>query len=87
MSTTALQTTTAAPAHGDQLEATLIALTKYGRPRVSLLGDGWYACVELHSRAQGFEATAKSDFDHRTPTAATSQLLKRLQDQFGAKTP
>ena len=87
MTTTALQTTTAAPTHGDQLEATLIALTKYGRPRVSMLGNEWYACVELHSRAPGFDATAKSDFDHLTPTAAAIQLLNRLQDQFGAKTP
>ncbi len=60
------------------LEDLLAALATFGKPRVSLQTRGWHACVEMHVSAAGVSFEVKSDFDHKTPSAAARQCAERV---------
>lgn len=61
-------------------------LRKFGKPRVSYPGNGWYASIEMHVSAQG--ATFKIDSDMRmdSPSAAVDQLISRMLEALARLT-
>lgn len=65
------------------LEEILDDLCKYGKHRVSYMGDGWYATMELYVNVIGAELAIKSDFYHKTAKNATIQLIIRLNETIG----
>lgn len=62
------------------LEAGLMELLKIGEPRVSfvkLLRSGWVASVDLNTDVLGMTGQIRSDWYHKTPSAAVNDLLER----------
>jgi hypothetical protein len=60
------------------LEEHLQQMRYYGKPRVSLMSDGWYSCVDMNTNTTGTSFEVKSDFDHTTPTLAAKQCHERI---------
>jgi len=64
------------------LETRLMALTQYGRPRVVLLDNGWYAVVEMYIKVTGGEFKVASEFGMSSPSAALAQCEERIAEAF-----
>lgn len=62
------------------LEMLLGALSKYGKPRVSLLSTGWYCAVDMYVGSKGVEFKIDSECRHDTPQAAARECCERLAD-------
>ena len=60
------------------LETMLVALLKYGKPRISHDGFGWYCAVEMYVAAKGVNFKVASDFSNPTPSHAVKQCAERL---------
>lgn len=69
--------------NGVSLDDKLIALTKYGKPRVSMV-DGWSACIDMSVSANGVDFSIRSDFGCKTPSLAVDQLISRLKSTLGS---
>jgi len=59
------------------LEQLLDELQKYGKPRLSYMGNGWHCCVEMYVCAKGVEFEVKSDFKHKTHKDAAIECCER----------
>lgn len=57
----------------------MIGLLQYGKPRVSYVGEGWYASVEMNTPALGTNFTVASDFSNPSPLSAARQCAERVQ--------
>lgn len=66
------------PLPGAALEQLLVEMAKHGKPRLSMVGDGWFCCVEMNTNTTGTSFEVKSDFSMPTPTAATTQCRDRI---------
>jgi hypothetical protein len=62
------------------MENDLIALCKYGKPRIAKMPDGWMCSVDMHVAAKGTSFEVKSDFNCITPSAAVEQVMQRIED-------
>jgi hypothetical protein len=60
------------------LEEHLEQMRYYGKPRVSLMSDGWYSCIEMNTNTTGTSFEVKSDFNCPTPTLAAKQCHERI---------
>jgi len=60
------------------LSERLVWLTRFGKPRVSYPGDGFYAVIEMHVSAVGITFKIDSDMRHPTPDAAVEQMIERM---------
>jgi hypothetical protein len=60
------------------LEILLLALTKFGLPRLSMMTDGWYCEVGMNTNSDGVSFTVKSDFYLATPRMAVMQCSSRI---------
>lgn len=60
------------------LEEHLQEMRYYGKPRVSLMNNGWYSCIDMNTNTTGTSFEVKSDFDHATPTLAAKQCHERI---------
>lgn len=60
------------------LEVMLNALTKYGKPRLMHMGDGWHCCVQMYVTAEGVDFEVKTGFKHKTPSEAAEECCRRL---------
>lgn len=60
------------------LEEHLQQMRYYGKPRVSLMNNGWYSCIDMNTNTTGTTFEIKSDFDHATPTLAAKQCHERI---------
>lgn len=60
------------------LEEHLQEMRYYGKPRVSLMNNGWYSCIDMNTNTTGTSFEIKSDFDHATPTLAAKQCHERI---------
>lgn len=72
---------------GETLEAVLLDLAKWGKPRVGQYGSnhsGWHCCIEVNVTPVGVKFEAKSDFDHATPLEAALVCRKNLRDAVKA---
>lgn len=58
----------------------LLALTRYGRPYVFCATDmTWSASLTCNTTTEGANFETKSGFNHPTPLAALSELLRRTE--------
>lgn len=62
----------------DTLEKVLAELTRYGKPRISYQGDGWYSTIEMNTNSDGVSFDVKSDFKHTTAIDAVLQCRSRM---------
>jgi hypothetical protein len=63
------------------LEAVLMDLTKYGKPRVSCQdGMTWYCAVDVFVTGTGIDFKVASDFQQITPLNAAQQCHERLRE-------
>lgn len=60
------------------LEEHLEEMRYYGKPRVSLMSNGWYSCIEMNTNTTGTSFEVKSEFDCQTPTLAAKQCHERM---------
>jgi hypothetical protein len=60
------------------LEELLMELVQYGKPRVSMIGEGWHSNVEMNTNTVGADFKCASDFGMATPTDAAKQCLERV---------
>ena len=60
------------------LEEMLLALAKYGKPRIAHDGDGWFCAVDMYVSAAGVEFKIASEFRRPSPMAAAQQCAQRL---------
>lgn len=58
----------------------LVALSAYGKPRLSRMDKGWLCSVEVHSSAKGASIDVRSEFNCQTPKQAMLQCCVRLHD-------
>ena len=62
------------------LEELLEDLMKYGKNRLSWLGDGWYCALDLYVNVTGAELKIGSEFNNRTHKNAVIQCTIRLHE-------
>lgn len=60
------------------LEAMLLALSKFGKPRISHMSEGWHCAVEMYVSSVGVDFKIASGFTLPTPTAAAQECAQRL---------
>jgi hypothetical protein len=60
------------------LDAMLDALSKFGKPRLSHTGAGWYCAVDMYVGEQGVEFKVASEFGLRSPADAVRQCAERM---------
>ena len=60
------------------LEEILLALAKYGKPRIAHDGDGWFCAVEMYVTAAGVNFKVASEFSRPSPIEAAKQCAQRL---------
>lgn len=60
------------------LEEMLLALAKYGKPRISHDGSGWYCAIEMYVSSSGVDFKVASEFGCSSPMAAALQCASRL---------
>lgn len=60
------------------LEAMLLALSKFGKPRIHHMSDGWHCALEMYVSAAGVDFKVASGFNLPTPTAAAHECGERL---------
>lgn len=60
------------------LEELLLALAKYGKPRLSHDGSGWYCAVEMYVSSSGVDFKVASEFGRPSPIGAAMQCASRL---------
>lgn len=65
-------------APNSSLEELLLALSKYGRPSLSVVSQGWHCWVTMHVSSKGIEFKVSSEFDHPSPMSATIECYARL---------
>jgi hypothetical protein len=59
-------------------EDRLIWLCRFGKPRLSMVGQGWFASIEMNTNTTGSSFKVESDFKGATPSAAVDQLTERM---------
>ncbi len=62
-----------------QLEDILLALAKYGEPRLSLQSNGWYCVINMRVTSVGVEFKVASEFGNPTPNAAAAECCQRVE--------
>lgn len=60
------------------LEPALEELRKYGKPRLSFIGENWLCSVDMHVSGAGSSFEVKSDFKQLTPMDAVRQCRSRI---------
>lgn len=60
------------------LEDMLENLCSYGKPKVSMMSEGWLASIEMHVSSKGTTFNIRSEFNHTTPTEAVIVLVDRV---------
>jgi hypothetical protein len=66
------------------LAGKLVWMTRFGKPRISHTGDGWYSNIEMHVASKGTTFTVASDFKHEHPTTALDQCIDRMLSTLSA---
>ena len=80
MNTLPAQATATSPAATpEDLQSKLQALTKYGRPRLSLHEGGWHCAVDMFTDAPGAKFEVTSGFNRPTPEAAVDLVATRIR--------
>lgn len=72
------------PDSGLSLEELLLQLSKFGKPRVSHTGDGWYAALEMYVGREGVDFKIASDFGAPSPLRAVEQCAQRMKKALAA---
>lgn len=60
------------------LEDKLQEMRRLGKPRLSFMTDGWCATIDMHVAVSGTSCEVRSDFDHKTPSAAINLCTERV---------
>lgn len=60
------------------LEEHLEKMAYYGKPRVSLVSNGWHSSIEMNTNTTGTTFEIRSDFDHASPLMAVKQCHERI---------
>ena len=60
------------------MEDELIDLCRYGKPRISLMSNGWLCTVDMHVASNGTSFEIKSDYDCKKPSEAIRQTKERI---------
>lgn len=63
---------------GEHLEDILTSMIRYGKPRVSYQGDGWYCCIEMNTNSDGVAFDVKSEFHQPDPITAATMCRTRM---------
>jgi hypothetical protein len=75
-----LTTQTAPQGNPQDLQALLLALARYGQPRLGMYGPkGWHCSVEMNTNAVGAAFKVTTEFDLPTPIAAAMQCMERVE--------
>lgn len=62
----------------DGLSERLQWLRKFGQPRLSMPGKGWYASIDMNTNTTGSKFTVSSEFEIATPDEAVAMLIERM---------
>lgn len=62
------------------LEDLLDELTKYGKHRLSWMGDGWYCSLDFYVTVVGAKLEVSSEFKNQTHKKAVIECMIRLHD-------
>lgn len=60
------------------LENVLQAFRRFGKPRLSFIGAGWYCSIEMHVSSEGTTFKVASDVKHDSPLSAATQCWQRM---------
>lgn len=66
------------PQTAPSLESLLDAMSRYGKPGVSMENRGWHCRCEMHVASEGTSFTVRSEFDHKTPLIAAQLCMERI---------
>lgn len=66
------------------LNEQLIALARYGKPRLGMYSQGWCATVEMNTNTTGTSFEVKSEFGHKTPATAVAECIERVHTALKA---
>lgn len=64
---------------GVPLEEMLLMLAKYGEPRLSLQGNGWYCAIEMRVSSVGVQFKVASEFGCKSPGTAAAECCARVE--------
>ena len=62
----------------EKLEDLLIVVSRFGKPRLSNMGDGWLCVCDMYLSQDGCSFEVKSEFDHPSPLEAATICAKRI---------
>lgn len=60
------------------LDGLITGMTRYGKPRLSYMGDGWHAVIDMYVSSAGAEFKVVSDFKMPSAMAAMRQCADRV---------
>ena len=60
------------------LEELLLVAVKYGKPRLSFHGSGWYCAIDMNTSTPGSDFKVASEFGNGTPMQAVVECLDRV---------
>ena len=78
---TKLQSVARAP---ESLEELMVSMCQYGQPKLSMMDSGWHCWIKMHVQSAGASFEIKSEFGHKTPTAATKECADRIAETLAA---
>ncbi len=73
----------------EDLEAMLVAMCYFGKPRLNKMKDGWHCVCEMHVADKGTSFEVRSEFNEDTPIQAVRVCMKRIKEtlaKYGVKT-
>ena len=62
----------------EKLEDLLIMITRFAKPRLSHMSDGWFCVCDMYLSQDGCSFEVKSEFDHPSPLEAVTTCAKRI---------
>lgn len=60
------------------LETLMVALCKFGQPRLSRMDRGWHASMKMNTDATGAKFEIQAEFTHTSPGDAMTVLCDRV---------
>lgn len=63
----------------------LVALSRFGEPRISMLRGDWHSSIELKLPTTGATLDIRSGFNHPSPVSALTELEERVREVLSAK--
>ena len=60
------------------LEELLEGMKRFGKPRLSFMGDGWHCCIDIYVNTKGCSFEVKSKFGCKTAISSVIECCNNM---------